>query len=263
MKVLTFAATLIGWAKDQGCEIAESVEVRKTSGSGNGIYAARDIAKGSTLVRVPGHLQLGVETLADGDDVELQEMVRALPWRDVLDGGLTFLPCTLALCAEVRAGERSKFAPYLRELPAEYSNAVAPGWGDESDDPTLASFAPKTAAKVRARRTGLGEVHGGIAPSTLPFADLCWAAAAVCSRALVRSAAPEVSDLLVGPIAATDRTRLVPVIDLVNHGGAAANAAVRTPGDDADDVFATKLVLTRDVMEGEEIRMFEECGGGR
>jgi len=46
---------------------------------------------------------------------------------------------------------------------------------------------------------------------------------------------------------------LLPVIDLVNHGGAKANAAVQPLKNDPEDPFATCLVAARDLKADEEI----------
>ena len=249
---LFFAAPLLEWAAKQGATIDGGIDVREVADRGRGLYATAPIAAGARLVRIPGRLQLGVEALAEGDDLELQAMVRDLPWRDLLSTGLTFLPCALALLGERRAAD-SRFGPYLDDLPRAYSNAVAPWEGSPGEDcGHLAAYAPATADKVRARRAGLVDVHDALAPAGVALRDLCWASATVCSRALVRTAGPEVSDLVVGAVAARDRTRLLPVIDLVNHGAAAANAAVRTPGGGADPL-ATVLVATRDLAAGDEV----------
>ena len=97
---------------------------------------------------LPAELQLGVGQLAAGGDAELQQMIRGLPWRDVVSSGLTFLPCAISLAAEKRKGDASIFADYsafLAETP--YSNAIAP-----LRDAGNAATPSKTSCWARSRR---------------------------------------------------------------------------------------------------------------
>ena len=88
----------------------------------------------------------------------MQALARALPWRDVIGAGATFLPCAIALCSELRKGEASIFGPYFEVLPAAYSNAIAPcdddaSGGDEPWDklsPGALASAPLEASGRRA-----------------------------------------------------------------------------------------------------------------
>lgn len=261
------AVQLLEWARSQGASISPRVAIWPTSYGGNGLFVSDAVPKGTALVRVPGDLQLGVETLARSDAADLQRFVRGLPWAEVQEAGLGFLPCAAALCAE-RRDAQSRFGPYLRFLEGvSYTNAVAPSpvegererlrrelqveRGDH-DTNALAAWDPVAAQKVEKLRYGL---HAAAAAGSLAGDALRWASAVVCSRSLRRRvalASPEAVDA-VGPVAATDRSRLLPVIDLVNHGGTDANAAVQPLRNDPQDPFATGLIAARDLVEGEEV----------
>jgi hypothetical protein len=173
---------LLAWARAQGAHISESIDIRSTEYGGRGLFAITDIPANAKLITIPGHLQLGVGQLAEGDDDEMQKLSRELPWRDVLEQGLNFLPCSIALCAERRKGAASIFAPYFSELPSDHTNAVA--FCDVSGDDVsissdllndLESWTPVTAHKVKQRRTGMTTLHEQLAPPSLPLRDLCLA----------------------------------------------------------------------------------------
>ena len=262
------AVQLLEWARSQGASISPRVAIRPTSYGGNGLFVSDAVPKGTALVRVPGDLQLGVEALARSDAADLQRFVKGLPWAEVQEAGLGFLPCAAALCAE-RRDAQSRFGPYLRFLEGvAYTNAVAPDQRCEEErerlrrelqvergdhDPNdLAAWDPVAAQKVEKLRYGL---HAAAAAGSLAGDDLSWASAVVCSRSLRRRVAPASPEAVdaVGPVAATDRSRLLPVIDLVNHGGTNANAAVQPLRNDPQDPFATGLIAARGLVEGEEI----------
>ena len=79
------------------------------------------------------------------------------------------------------------------------------------------------AAQVSRMRRSLRALHASsAASSSLPLRDLCWASAVVCSRSLTRprKRVRALTDEEVGRIgeyAGRDRTRLLPIIDFVNH----------------------------------------------
>jgi hypothetical protein len=245
------ATQLLTWAQSQGATVSPRLVIRRTTYGGNGLFVSEAVAKGTPLVRIPGDLQLGVEVLAKSDAADLQRFVKGLPWQEVVAAGLGFLPCAAAICAEKRNAE-SRFAPYLQFLDeVAYTNAIASC--DTDDCPSLAACDAVAAEKVKKMRYGLRAAANA---NAIDLDELCWAAAVVCSRSLRRRIAPPLSPEAVdnvGPVAATDRSRLLPVIDLVNHGGDKANAAVQPLKNDPEDHFATCLVAARDLAEGEEI----------
>jgi hypothetical protein len=242
------------------------------------LFALEDISANAELITLPGHLQLGVGQLAEGDDVEMQSFARALPWRDVLNQGLAFLPLSIALLSEMRKGAASVFAPYLGEFPTYYINAVAPtsdtGFGVDDDLFGLETWAPITAQKVTSRRQAMISLHERLAPPSLPLRELCWAAATVCSRSLVRKCVRELTPdqaQQIGDFCAADHSRLLPIIDLVNHGGRGANVRVsHLDGDSLSfgekktpDPFSTSLISTREITAGEEILLDYGAGNER
>ena len=268
---------LFAWARSRGARISESVEVRTTKYGGRGLFAASDIPADAALVTIPGDLQLGVRTLALGGDAEIQALARALPWRDVLAAEVTFLPCALALVAERRRGDASAFKPYLDALPATYANAMAPG-GDDAASGPLDAWAPGVALRARTRRRAVAAIAEDLAPKSVSTEDLRFASAVVCSRSLTRKREWDVDDEArgrIGPGAALDRSRLLPVIDLVDHGGDAANVEAKhvevaakegaapgphlfadvsaEAGSCEEDPFSTSLVAARKIAAGEEL----------
>jgi len=262
---LPLALPLLDWARSRGAVVSPSVDLA-SGPNGRGLFAISDVAAGAELVTLPAELQLGVGQLAAGGDAELQQMIRGLPWRDVVSSGLTFLPCAISLAAEKRKGDASIFADYsafLAETP--YSNAIAPlldgSCGDAIEDELLGTLAPATAAKVASRRQKVRAIHEQLAPASLPLGDLCWASACACSRSLTRRiVAPLTADetATIGEVAAADTSRLLPVIDLVNHGGrGGANADVKHLKDGTAlpeyDPFSTSLIATRDIAAGDEV----------
>ena len=268
--------SLVEWARQNGAYISPSVEIR-SSDAGRGLYAVTDIAAKSELITLPEHLQLGVPQLAGADDEELQQLARALPWQDILRTGVTFLPCSIALCAELRKGAQSVFAEYFKELPIVLSNSVA-SLDDDANEAVpgeLTAWGPYAAAQVATKRHALRKMHEKLAPASLSLSELSWASAIVSSRGLVRRRARPLTveeTACIGEFAAADRTRLLPVIDLVNHAPSSAegraNAIVghlpRTNGaGDAPamhDPASTSLISTRDISAGEEI-LFDYGGG--
>ena len=117
--------SLLEWGRQHGASISSSVQIRSIYG-GRGLFAVDDIPANTELITMPTHLQIGVPQLAEeSGDADLQRFARTLPWRELIEKELTFLPCAIALCAVARKGSSSIFHEYLRELPATYSNAVA------------------------------------------------------------------------------------------------------------------------------------------
>ena len=257
-----YSLDLFAWARQHGAKISESVEIRSTAYGVRGMFAGKDISANTELITIPVHLQLGVTQLAEGTDTDMQELSRALPWQYILNEGLNFLPLSVALCAEKRK-EASIFEPYLNELPVDYTNAVAPSddfgtmKGEPKDLNVLETWAPGLGQKVLSRRNGIISIHEQLAPPSLSFEELSWAAATVCSRSLVRKSVRELTtdqSQLVGTFCASDHSRLLPVIDLVNHGSLDnANARVGHLGAINKQDFSSSLFSTREIAAGEEL----------
>ncbi|KAL7550628.1 hypothetical protein ACHAWF_013847 [Thalassiosira exigua] len=273
---------LFAWARRHGAKIAESVEIRDTPYGGRGLFAKRRIPANAELVRIPHRLQLGVRQLAEGTDDEMQRTARSLPWELVLRSEISFVPLGVALLAETRraASGDGIFGPFLRSLPRRCPNdmgaAVAGGEGEEDGDDDddlrdLRRWAPHMADRIRRRRAGIRRLHKAVAPPSVSLEDLRRASAQVCSRSLVRRRTRPLSSVeaeRVGAFAASDRARMLPVVDLVNHGSL-ERANVRVghlppaggKGDAGDDDdFSTSLTSTRDVEAGEEL-LFDYGGG--
>ena len=258
-------APLIAWATSHGARVIEAIEI-KSGQFGQGLFAADDIAAGTEMVMLPGVLQLGVYQLAQGRNFNLQSLCQAMPDKDAGSA-----PCSISLCAELALGPASIFIPYLAELPTLLSGAIAPspsGYGSSStsdyDDAADLESWPATESKVSAKRRVIRELHTASAPSSLSLSDLCWASAIVESRAFRTRNVPTLSaaeEEKIGSRAATDLTRLLPVIDLANHAGALSNAAVGNIRRKAHRMeasappTATSLVSTREIKSGEEITL--------
>eukprot|EP00588_Corethron_pennatum_P004292 CAMPEP_0194283884 /NCGR_PEP_ID=MMETSP0169-20130528/26325_1 /TAXON_ID=218684 /ORGANISM="Corethron pennatum, Strain L29A3" /LENGTH=459 /DNA_ID=CAMNT_0039029575 /DNA_START=21 /DNA_END=1400 /DNA_ORIENTATION=+ len=265
LPILTLLTCVLDWGRQNGALISESIAIRPTVYGGKGMFATEDIPASTELIRIPDRLQLGVTQLAEGDDAEMQDLARSLPWRDVIDRGLTFLPAAISVCAELRRGDASVFCDYLRMIPAEYSNAVAPwdGTGDGDDPPpSLSTSAPVVAAAVGARRRTMRLVHDRLAPPSLSLRDLCWASAVVTSRAFTRARPRVPAPGRIGHIAAADATRILPAIDACNHGGPeGANAEVKNRDGGGPDPHSASLLSTRAIAAGEEVLL--DYSGGR
>ena len=147
----------------------------------------------------------------------MQDFLRNLPWRDVIDSGLSFLPCTVALLAEMRKGKESIFYDYLKMIPTDYSNAIAPWpWDDGDDDSSpsialLSEISLAIASSVSERRRLLRLIHAKLAPPFLSLRDLSVAAAVVSSRSFTRRNPPPPPPGS-GPIASKDLTRILPPV---------------------------------------------------
>ena len=271
----TSKVDLFDWARQHGAYISESIEIRSTDYGGRGLFATKDIPAKEELIRIPYDLQLGVRQLAEGADEEMQSMARNLPWQYILDNELFFIPLSIALCAEKRKGVDSIFEPFLRDLPTLPTHSlVATGKGaNDSDLGFLLAWAPILGKKVLDRRNGIQTIYQQLAPPSLSLQELVSAATNVCSRSLVRKRKPELStDQIqrVGEFAASDHSRMLPVIDLVNHGSLqAANVwvghlssnsdAAATEDDDASNDYSTSLKSTRNIKAGDEL-LFDYSG---
>jgi len=259
------AIDLFTWAKQHGAKISSSIQIQSTPYGGRGLFATKDIPANTELILIPYHLQLGIRQLAEGNDSEMQQMAKALPWEYIIKNEVGFIVLSLALVAEKRKGADSIFHPFLRELPQYCSNAV--GKGDDNDISNLIDWAPTMARRVQQMRQGIQTIHDSIAASSVSIEDLQWAAINVCSRSLVRKRIKELTtDQVesVGEFAASDRSRMLPVIDLVNHGSLElANVKVghfSHENDDSND-FSTSLKSTRYIKAGEEL-LFDYGGEG-
>jgi hypothetical protein len=259
---------LFNWAIHHGAKIAqEFIEIRSTPHQGRGIYAKRYIPANTELIQIPYHLQLGSRQLADGSDEEIQCMARNLPWRYVMENQLFFLPLGIALVAERRKGEDSLFHVFLESLPP-CCNAVSFEYENDDYLRDLMVWAPNVANVIQRRKLGMQHIYNSVAPSSLSMKELQWAVSNVCSRSLIRKRIKELSTDQVeniGVICASDHSRMLPVIDLVNHGsGELANVWVghssRRDGDENND-YSTSLKSIRDIEAGAEL-LFDYGGGG-
>ena len=255
---------LFSWARQHGATISDKIEIRTTTYGGRGLFAKCDIPADTVLITIPYELQLGVRQLAEGTDEEMQSMARALPWQYILQNELFFIPLSVALCAEQRKGTSSIFEPFIRDLPTLFTHALAVSEDDLSD---LEAWAPSVAKKVLDRRKGILALHQQLAPSSLSLEELRWAVTNVCSRSLVRKRTRELSaDQVqrIGEFASSDRSRMLPVIDLVNHGSLRqANVWVGHISQDEssdDNDFSTSLKSTRGIEADEEL-LFDYGGG--
>ena len=204
--------------------------------------------------------------MAEGADTEIQELASKLPWKYILENELSFIPLSLALIAERRKGESNTiFWPFLQSLPDSCSNAIGAD-GDEGLEDLL-NWAPHLAAKIQRKRLGIKHLHQTLAPPSLSWDELKWAAMNVCSRSLVRKRIMELSaDQIqkVGEFAASDHSRMLPIIDMVNHGSD-SNAWVGhlSHGDEDTNDFSTSLKSIRDIEEGEELLFDYGPGEGK
>ena len=257
------AIDLFTWAKQHGARISPNIQIQSTPYGGRGLFAIKDIPTNSEIILIPYHLQLGIRQLAEGNDGEMQQIARSLPWEYIIKNEIGFIVLSLALVAEKRKGAESIFHPFLRELPQYCSNAVARG--DENDLSNLIDWAPNMARRVQQMRLGIQTIHESL--SSVSIEDLQWAATNVCSRSLIRKRIKELTaDQVdsVGEFAASDHSRMLPVIDLVNHGSLElANVQVGHFSDNNDDSndFSTSLKSTRDIKAGEEL-LFDYGGEG-
>ena len=256
---------LFAWARQHGATISDKIEIRTTTYGGRGLFAKCDIPADTVLITIPYELQLGVRQLAEGTDEEMQSMARALPWQYILQNELFFIPLSIALCAEQRKGTSSIFEPFIRDLPTLLTHALATSEDDLSD---LEAWAPSVAKKVLDRRNGILSLHQQLAPPSLSLEELRWAVTNVCSRSLVRKRIRELNAdqvQLIGEFASSDRSRMLPVIDLVNHGSLhQANVWVgHISQDESSNVndFSTSLKSTRGIDADEEL-LFDYGGGG-
>ena len=247
---------LFAWAKQNGAKIADSIEIKTTPYGGRGLFAKRHIPANTELIQIPYHLQLGIRQLAEGNDKEMQSMARNLPWVFIMENELFFLPLGIALAAERRKGEDSIFFPFFVTMP-ECDNAVS-GTCD-IDLSELMIWAPNIAKIVKQRRLGMKKVHDSVAPSSLSIDELRWAVTNVCSRSLIRKRIKKLTSEqvnTVGEFCASDHSRMLPIIDLVNHGSLnLANVWVGHLSHDGDGTndFSTSLKSLRDIAAGEEL----------
>jgi hypothetical protein len=264
LKDLGGERALIGWAVGRGARVSDAIIVRDaTPASPRGLFAVRAVEEGDELIMLPERLQCGVNGLAAGADMRLQQMVGEL------NIGFQTVRCAVALCAEVRLGSASFFHAYIEGLPTP-SNLWAPdptgsGWGYDSsatsdETPELRAY-PSVAASATSMRAGLRTLHARHAPPELSLHELCWAASIASSRAF-KVRAPVGTDEQAARLGwrATDTTRLLPLIDLANHAaGEGANAAL---GDTSRQPwkYSVRLVATRAIAVGEEVTL--DYGGG-
>jgi len=276
-------ADCFAWARQHGATIDENIEMRPTDYGGRGIFAKADIPADTELIRLPNDLQLGVRQLAEGNDGEMQAMARNLNWKYILEQGLEFVPLSIALCAERRKGPSSTFAPFLDSLSTLQTHSLAtPGDDDnhyaDDDLNNLKVWSPNVAQKILQRRNGIQAIHQQQLPSpssSLALEELIWAATNVCSRSLLRRNSPTLSaeqTRRIGEFVAYDRSRMLPIIDLVNHGslhranvwvghlssgdghGGGTNTNANNEDEDGDsNDYSTSMKSKRAIKAGEEL----------
>lgn len=113
----------LAWLRESGVEL-NGVELHTfADGTGRGVVATRALARGETLVSVPDELVLLADSGVAGEALGEAELtgsaVAPRAQREALD---------LALCAELRAGDRSAYAPYLATLPSREALHVPCCW---------------------------------------------------------------------------------------------------------------------------------------
>jgi hypothetical protein len=154
---------------------------------------------------------------------------------------------------------------FLQSLPTCY-NAIS---GNEQDDDLreLMIWAPNVAKVIQGRRAGMKYVYDAVSPPSLSMKELQWAASNVCSRSLIRKRIKELSSdqvKKIGVFCASDHSRMLPIIDLVNHGSLElANVWVGhlSRADEDENDYSTSLKSIRDIEAGEEL-LFDYGGGG-
>jgi hypothetical protein len=214
---------LVGWCVQRGAQgDGLAVSPGGPGGRGRGVVATRAIEPGETLLTIP--LSLGIVDEPGGHPAACDAAVLArTPW-------VARLACRLL--QESAAGAASEWAPYMALLP----RAVATPLRDDAALAALAPYAPLAAeaAEVRAHAAAAyaalqEDAPAALAGATLPqFLD---AVSVVYSRAYGFRAA--------AGAAVTGYLRvMVPLADMINHGGdeSPAAGALFPPGRDASNV---------------------------
>ena len=108
---------LFDWARSHGAFVSDSLRITATEP--RGLAVTRAVKAGEALVVLPPHLQLGLEELAEGSELEAMAAKCDTP-------SLWSMQLGVALCAARRQSEDSVWHDYLEELPPTLSSALAP-----------------------------------------------------------------------------------------------------------------------------------------
>ena len=230
------------WLKGAGAT-CEAVTIAECDGGLRGIVTTRIVQPGEVLISIPRHAILDVDWSEESPASGL--------WRDVeapfeLPG---YAKLALAVLHEVRLGENSSFAHYIRLLPsaAELAESGGPAatWSNEELALSECGKLAVDAKRLRARRDGGGHPAmqvealaarwnslglGGAPPTQ---GELEWAITVVTSRALSIQLPPDDDKDASsgngskdeggaqGTVPARGRvvSGLIPMVDLLNHDG--------------------------------------------
>jgi len=229
------------WVASSG-GAADAVRLTDCGGGLRGLKAARDLAKGDEILRIPRSIILDVER-AEASPV-------SGVWRS--SGGALpgYLKLGLALLYEVRRGAASDLLPYLAMLPTQDEFAAGGGpaamWSD--DELALTECAHLIDFAKRRRGQSRGEGVPALQPDALAASwaecglpgeppggdELAWAVGAVTSRAY----------------GVGSGSGLVPVVDMANHDG-------RTPQHTAkgleEDGRSFVVLATEPIRKGTQV----------
>jgi hypothetical protein len=171
---------------------AADVQPGASAQGGRGLFAVRDIAAGAVFLRIPEALLLTPTQLAAEASAGLRPEAAL----------------ALRLLLEAAEGDASRWAQYLRSLPAGYGDAG--GWSESECDELQLPSAVRAALALRETRLADWHAAAGVRARLLPprlrsWAAWSWAASTVATRTVYAGEA-------CGPAGA-----LCPVGDLVNH----------------------------------------------
>jgi hypothetical protein len=266
---------LLAWLEGEGC--AHALRLGETPDAGGvGVFAARDVKRGETLVVMPAACAMrAADTRASPDDDDATadfkaalDHLRGADGAPIDDSARVQLLLLRERAAAWTDGIRSggRWAHYVRALPGdELTRALPLSWSDEDLRRRLAGTAMH--ADVLADRAALEHLSRALAdanvrvpheptptptPRTPPFPEdafgpdrLRWAHAVFWSRAI---ALPLPSWSRGAGAGAGSDGALTPLLDLCNHA-AGSRVSLRARG------ARVELVAERDVAEGEEVRI--------
>lgn len=279
-------AALLAWLEGEGC--AHAVRLGETPDAGGvGVFAARDVKRGETLVAMPAACAMRAEdTRASPDDDDATadfkaalDHLRGADGAPIDDSARVQLLLLRERAAAWTDGIRSggRWAHYVRALPGdELVRALPLSWSDENLRRRLAGTAmhadvladraalehlsraladANARVRARARASPDGEPTrptGTTTPPTPPFPD-----AAFGPDRLRWAHAVFWSRAIALPLPSWSRGAgagagsdgaLTPLLDLCNHA-AGSRVSLRARG------ARVELVAERDVAEGEEVRI--------
>ena len=224
------------WLEARGGKL-RGIVLRTSSRTGTrGLFATRDIARGTSVAYIPAAAMLGSPNPRHS----------WLPWGDGNDSSLANLACLTYTVLSEHADPCSPFKPYLDLLE------MAPGQAPEPGTPSLVNSLMLPPAAVRAMTRGsymeyvhqnleerfrdvcrLLSGHPGTDPHLLTGPELLWAFGVVNSRYF--------------------GTHMIPVADAMNMGGEENMRVVQIGGAARERRVGTELVASRDIVAGEEL----------